>query len=73
MTEGTLISSAELGINDAPQSRVLNLRQVRDAAEKQAVIRALGCADRNISKTAEMLGVSRPTLYELLDRFALRD
>ena len=73
MAEGTLIGSAELGIERAPQSQVLNLRQVREAAEKQAVIRALGCTDRNISKTAELLGVSRPTLYELLDRFALRD
>ena len=73
MTEGTLIGSAELGIERTPQSQVLNLRQVREAAEKQAVIRALGCTDRNISKTAELLGVSRPTLYELLDRFALRD
>jgi two-component system, NtrC family, response regulator len=73
MADGTLIGSAELGISDAPQTRVLNLRQVRDAAEKQAVTRALASADGNISRAAEMLGVSRPTLYELLDRFALRD
>lgn len=73
MAEGTVIGSAELGLSDAPRDMLLNLRQVREAAEKLAVVRALGRADRNISKAAEMLGVSRPTLYELLDRFGLRE
>ena len=72
MAEGTIIGSAELGVNGELQSPMLNLRQVRDAAEKQAVIRVLARADGNLSKAAEMLGVSRPTLYELLDRFGLR-
>jgi two-component system NtrC family response regulator len=50
----------------------LNLRAVRDEAEKHAVIRALARANGNIVKAAEMLGVSRPTLYDLLERFGLR-
>lgn len=73
MAEGTVIGSAELNLKDAPETPFLNLRQVRDAADKQAVVRALSRAGGNMSKAAEMLGVSRPTLYELLDRFALRE
>ena len=54
------------------QTDKLNLRQVRDEAERQAVIRVLGRVDGNLSKAAGLLGISRPTLYELLDRFGLR-
>ena len=72
MAEGSVIRSADLGLNVEHESPTLNLRQVRDVAEKQAVVRVLGRADGNLSKAADMLGISRPTLYELLDRFGLR-
>ena len=72
MADGSVITSADLGLNGELESPILNLRQVRDVAEKQAVVRVLGRADGNLSKAAEMLGISRPTLYELLDRFGLR-
>jgi len=48
------------------------LRQVREAAERQAVLAALARADGSIVKAAEMLGVSRPTLYDLMHRLAIR-
>ena len=72
MAEGTIIGPADLELNAEVRSEDLNLRQVRDSAEKQAVMRVLGRTDGNMSKAAEMLGISRPTLYELLDRFGLR-
>ena len=72
MAEGSVIRSSDLGLNVEYESPTLNLRQVRDVAEKQAVVRVLGRADGNLSKAADMLGISRPTLYELLDRFGLR-
>ena len=72
MAEGSVISSADLGLSTEVGSQMLNLRQVRDAAEKQAVVRVLAREGGNLSKSAEMLGISRPTLYELLDRFGLR-
>ena len=73
MAEGTTISAADLGLAVVDeQSTVLNLRQVRDEAEKHAVLRVLGRVNGNLSKAAEMLGVSRPTLYDLMHRFGLK-
>ena len=74
MTEGNKITAADLGlVADATADHsALNLRQVRDEAEKRAVIMALGRANENVVKAAEMLGVSRPTLYDLMRRFGLK-
>lgn len=72
MAEGAVIKGADLNLKGIDTDIALNLRQVRDEAERQAVTRAVGRANGNLSKAAEMLGISRPTLYELLDRFGLR-
>jgi two-component system NtrC family response regulator len=72
MADTAIIRAADVGLAPALQNDVLNLRQVRDEAEKQAVIRVLGRANGNLSRAAELLGISRPTLYDLLDRFGLR-
>ena len=72
MAESTIIRAADVGLGAAPPDDLLNLRHVRDEAEKQAVIRVLGRANGNLSRAAELLGISRPTLYDLLDRFGLR-
>lgn len=43
-----------------------NLREVREIAEKHAILRAMSYTDNNVSRTAELLGVTRPTLYNLM-------
>jgi len=73
MADGVGISAADIGIApDMEETSQLNLRQVRDEAEKHAVLRALGRVNGNLSKAADLLGISRPTLYELIHRFGLK-
>jgi two-component system NtrC family response regulator len=73
MADGPRISAADIGIAPELQETLqLNLRQVRDEAEKNAVLRVLGRVNGNLTKAADLLGVSRPTLYELIHRFGLK-
>ncbi len=78
MADGNQITAEDLclpingNIDDSALDGMLNLRQVRDEAERAAVLKALARADNNILRAAEMLGVSRPTLYDLMNRFGLR-
>jgi two-component system, NtrC family, response regulator len=73
MADALAISAADLGLS-APDADpvLLNLRHVREEAEKSAVLRVLGRVNGNLSKAAELLGVSRPTLYDLMHRCGLK-
>ncbi|MBI5330824.1 MAG: PEP-CTERM-box response regulator transcription factor [Betaproteobacteria bacterium] len=72
MTDGPQVGIEDLGLHAAAPGEPLNLRQIRDIAEKQAVINALAHSNGNVSVAAEKLGVSRPTLYDLMHRFGLK-
>jgi two-component system NtrC family response regulator len=72
MADGPSIRASDIGLGAPQKEEAFNLRQVREEAEKQAVLRVLGRVNGNLSKAAELLGISRPTLYDLLDRFGLR-
>jgi two-component system NtrC family response regulator len=74
MADGAALVPADLGLQAAGEAEreAPNLRQVREEAEKQAIVRVLGRVNGNVSKAAELLGVSRPTLYALMERFGLR-
>ena len=74
MAEGNRITAEELELADAPDGATvnLNLREVREAAERTAVQRALSLFNGNISQAAEVLGVSRPTMYDLMNKYGLK-
>ncbi|MCW5626056.1 MAG: PEP-CTERM-box response regulator transcription factor [Burkholderiales bacterium] len=73
MSEGSGLNAEDFGLQPAEATPdAFNLRQVRDEAEKSTVVRVLGRVNGNISKAAEMLGVSRPTLYDLMEKYGLR-
>jgi two-component system NtrC family response regulator len=74
MAESRRIGRADLDLAaDEEDYGLLNLRQGRERAEIAALRRALARAEGNISKTARLLGISRPTLYDLLRAHGLRD
>jgi len=75
MAEGSQITSEDVGFKNTTLDEVdssLDLRVIRDNAEKRAIIAALGRVNGNMVKAAELLGVSRPTLYDLMHRLALK-
>jgi two-component system NtrC family response regulator len=84
MADGNRITCEDLGLprpsdEDADSERIagagtsdLDLRAVREAAERQAVLAAMGRTNSNIQKAAELLGVSRPTLYDLMRRLSIK-
>lgn len=74
MADGNQIGAEDIGLVSDGDSKedVLDLRRVREEAEKRVIISALARADGNVLKAAEILGVSRPTLYDFMHRFGLK-
>jgi len=83
LADGTRVTSEDLGLplpadrtpedgGRTPNIGDLDLRQVREAAERHAAISALARSDGNIARAAEMLGISRPTLYDLMHRLSIK-
>ncbi len=78
MADGKLVGAADL---DLPGSRAavdevdelaLNLRAAREVADRRAIRSALARTEHNISGAAKLLGISRPTLYDLLKQYHLQ-
>jgi two-component system NtrC family response regulator len=73
MADNNRIGSEDLSLTESEQElEHLNLRHVRDEAERRAVVRVLARTNNNIARAAEILGVSRPSLYDLINRFGLK-
>jgi two-component system, NtrC family, response regulator len=73
MADGNVVTAEDLELEDVDaQPMPLNLRKVREAAEAQAIKRALMFTDQKVAHAAELLGVSRPTLYDLMERHGLK-
>lgn len=73
MADGKQISADDLGLESADaDAEYLNLRHVREEAERRAIVRVLARSNNNIARAAEILGVSRPSLYDMMNRFGLK-
>jgi two-component system, NtrC family, response regulator len=73
MADEKLVHAADLDL--APPSEdalsALNLKSAREATDRKVIRHALARSEGNISSTAKMLGISRPTLYDLLKQYDL--
>ena len=72
MADGRLVTAADLDLpSEAADDRPLNLRAAREATDRRAIARALASSDGNVSSASRLLGVSRPTLYDLIKTYGL--
>ena len=79
MADGERIGAEDLGLaaaegagESADGASDLNLRAIRDNAERNAIVTALARSNGNIGRSAELLGVSRPTIYDLMKRLGIK-
>jgi len=73
MTDGNQITAKDLGLNTGDAvPQLLNLRQARENAERAAISQALAKSEGNIAQAAELLGITRPTLYDLMAKIGMK-
>ena len=73
MADGKLVAATDLDLAepDAADAHVLNLKSAREESDRRVIRHALARSEGNISSTAKLLGISRPTLYDLLKQYEL--
>jgi two-component system NtrC family response regulator len=74
MADGKSVTAADLDLpsNTAAEPAAINLRAAREVADRRAIRHAMSRTDNNISGAAKLLGISRPTLYDLLKQYRLQ-
>ena len=72
MADNKLITAADLDLADDDSGELLNLKAAREIADRKAIARAIARTEGNISNAAKLLGISRPTLYDLLKQYELQ-
>ena len=73
MADGKLVSAGDLDLGDpdGAEAAALNLKAAREQTDRRMIRHALARSEGNISSTAKLLGISRPTLYDLLKQYDL--
>jgi two-component system NtrC family response regulator len=75
MADGKSVTTADLDLPSASESAgerlPINLRAAREIADRKAIRQAMSRSENNISGAARLLGISRPTLYDLLKQYSL--
>jgi two-component system NtrC family response regulator len=67
MTDNKVLSARDLELPEVDEEQALpNLKEAREDAERRVVRRALALTQGNVSKSSKLLGISRPTLYDLM-------
>ena len=70
MADGREITPEDLELEELAVEEVpFSLREVRELAERQAIRRALSHSEHNLSRASELLGITRPTLYNFMKKY----
>ena len=73
LADGRYITAVDLGFSDVEETRSLNLCEGREQVERQLIRRALSIYDNNVTHAAEALGISRPSLYNLVKKLGMKE
>jgi two-component system NtrC family response regulator len=73
MADGKLVSAEDLDLETRTEAALpVNLKSARELADRRAIRQALARTENNISSAAKLLGISRPTLYDLMKQYDLQ-
>jgi two-component system NtrC family response regulator len=73
MADGKLITAEDLDLSSKEGDQLpINLKAAREEADRRVIRQALARTESNISSAARLLGISRPTLYDLLKQYGLQ-
>jgi two-component system NtrC family response regulator len=72
MADGKTLGAADLDLRQTGEPLAINLRAAREVADRKAIHHALTRTENNISSAAKLLGISRPTLYDLIKQYQLQ-
>ncbi len=74
MSDGKLVSAEDIDLAETEEddAQVLNLKRARELSDRKMIRHALARSEGNISSTAKLLGISRPTLYDLIKQYDLQ-
>ncbi|NCP11991.1 MAG: PEP-CTERM-box response regulator transcription factor [Sphingomonadales bacterium] len=74
MADGKYVSAEDLDMDDDDEAgAVINLKAAREASDRAMIRRAIARCDGNISASAKLLGISRPTLYDLIKQYGMQE
>jgi two-component system NtrC family response regulator len=73
MADGKLLTAEDLDLEARTEEALpVNLKSARELADRRAIRQALARTENNISSAARLLGISRPTLYDLMKQYDLQ-
>ncbi len=73
MADGKLLTAEDLDLEARTEEALpVNLKSARELADRRAIRQALARTENNISSAAKLLGISRPTLYDLMKQYDLQ-
>jgi two-component system NtrC family response regulator len=73
MADGKLVTAEDLDLEVRTEAPLpVNLKSARELADRRAIRQALARTENNISSAAKLLGISRPTLYDLMKQYDLQ-